>query len=149
MLWLSFNCMTRLKYLLTGPIKSTSHHTPRLEQTWKRCSIFTWTIPFILPTRIQEKYVYLNVLILYLLVGELQLCSRAWKDNSQVLPGWHRRAGPERWQRHTDPRPGVAADEKVKGHLHFSHLAATFLQTLLSRVTCDKHNSGITEQKCH
>lgn len=46
-------------------------------------------------------------------VGELQLCSGSREEDGQVFSGWHRWAGPERWQCHPDAGSAVAAHEEV------------------------------------
>lgn len=44
---------------------------------------------------------------------KLQLCCWIGEASCQILPGWDRRARPERWKPNSDFSFGLAADEKV------------------------------------
>ena len=115
--WSSFNSTRGLKCLLTGTTRSTSRLTPSWEPTWKR--YFKISIKRSYPRKNPRWLSFANYFIFLPQVGELQLCSGTGQ-NSQVLPRWHRRAGPERRQRYPDSGTGVAANEKVKHHFTLS-----------------------------
>lgn len=56
--------------------------------------------------------------------GELQLRRDAGKERGQVLPGGHRRPGPERRESNPHPRSALAAHEEVTGETRWNQTRA-------------------------